>query len=82
MTMPGPVSDSYDPEFSTQANASRVREAIERQVAWITKQIGPGLQNIVEVVDGPSGKRMPARRWSEREARIIRFALLRALETL
>lgn len=80
--MPGPHSDSYDPEFGTGANAYRVREAIERQVAALTDSLGPGLKNILDIVDGPAGRRLPARRLSERDARIIRFALNRALESL
>lgn len=80
--MPGPVSDAYDPEFGTADNAARVREAIANEVAFLTKHLGPGLKDIVQVVDGPIGRWMPPRRLSEREARIIRFALKRALESL
>lgn len=80
--MPGPVSDSFDPEFGTCDNAARVREAITQQVARLTDHLGHELKDIVGVVDGPAGPRLPARRLSEREARVIRFALNRALETI
>lgn len=77
--MPGPVSDSYDPEFSTGANAEEVRQAIEAIVNQLGKHLGPELKYIVNVVQGPHGKRTKFA-LSEREMRIIRFGLNRALE--
>jgi len=79
--MPVPVSDSYDPEFSTGQNARDVREAIEDLVEKATRILGPELRNIVGVVHGGAGRKMPTR-LSEREWRIIRFALNRAIETI
>jgi hypothetical protein len=49
--MPGPVSDSYDPEFSTSDRATRVREAIMQQRDSITQILGEQLLHIVSVVD-------------------------------
>jgi len=80
--MPGPVSDAYDPEFGTAANAGNVREAIEKQIAALTDHLGPGMKSILDIVDGPAGRRLPPRRLSERDARIIRFALNRAIQSL
>ena len=77
--MPGPVSDSYDPEFSTSANVDDVRDAIRGVVKKM--EMGPELKEIVGVVQGPPGKRTIFS-LSEREMRTIRFALNRALETI
>jgi hypothetical protein len=79
--MPGPVSDSYDPEFGTGANASDVKQAIEAVVDRMTSYLGPELKAIVTVAQGPHGK--ANRLWlNEREMRVIRFGLNRALETI
>jgi hypothetical protein len=77
--MPGPVSDSRDPEFGTAANAYDVKEAIEQMVTMVHQQLGPELKNIVSVVNGPPGK-IHRMRLSERQLRIVRFGLLRSLE--
>lgn len=80
--MPGPVSDSYDPEFGTGANAEEVCLAIQNVVDFLGNlYLGPELKNIVEVVRGPQGKvvKVPL---SEREMRTIRFGLNRAMETI
>ncbi len=79
--MPGPVSDSYDPEFGTGANAHYVANRVRVVIAEINGRHGPELKNIVEVVRGPTGTLSPIR-FSEREIRIIRFGLIRALESL
>jgi len=79
--MPGPVSDSYDPEFGTGSNAEDVRDAIQGVVARIGGRLGPELKEIVGVVQGKSGKRHHIT-LSERELRVIRFGLNRALETI
>jgi hypothetical protein len=80
--MPGPVSDSSDPEFGTGSNAAAVHDAIVQVREYlVTARLGAALQNIVEVVDGPQGKSY-AVVLTVRELRIIRFALNRALESL
>ncbi len=79
--MPGPVSDSYDPEFSTAENAREVREAIREIVKVADRVLGPNLLNIVIVVQGSHGKTykepLTARQW-----RLIRFACNRAIDTI
>ena len=81
--MPGSVSDSYDPEFGTGENARDVRDAIEKCRDRLTKSIGTGeLKNIIEVVHGSAGPRKPGIRFTERELRVMRFALNRALESI
>lgn len=79
--MPGPVSDSYDPEFGTGANAHDVHAAIQRVVDRVTMVLGTELHNIVEVVQSKPGH---TRRFnfSEQELRVVRFALLRAMESV
>jgi hypothetical protein len=84
--MPGPVSDSYDPEFGTSANAEDVREAIQHVVGRIGRELGPGLMNILEVINSDHDEagldRWSKLAFSQRELRIIRFACNRALESL
>jgi len=82
--MPGPISDVYDPEFSTVANADLVRSAIEIQRDKVTALLGPQLPNILDVVvnmDSNEGKEFTMK-LTERDLRVIRFALNRALETI
>jgi hypothetical protein len=75
------VSDSYDAEFGTGANAEDVREAIEEIVARMSEKLGTKLENIVSVVQGEGGRIVPLP-LRERDCRVIRFALNRALETI
>jgi hypothetical protein len=80
--MPGEVSSSYDPEFSTGENAARVHDAVQEAGQRITDVIGSGeLKYIVDVVDGQPGASFTFT-LTERELRIIRFAINRALESL
>jgi len=80
--MPGPVSDSYDPEFGTTDNCERVTEAIKAACSAVSAAIGDNyLHNIVEVVIGPDIRFINSV-FSEKTLRVIRFALNRALETL
>jgi hypothetical protein len=84
--MPGPVSDSFDPEFGTGHNANDVREALQHVRQQITQAIGTEeLDYIVHVVHRAQlGQRGRARRvpLDESELRLIRFAIDRALETI
>lgn len=81
--MPGPVSDGFDPEFGTAANADIVREAIKAEADAISALLGPQLKNILEVCGGPEGDRidtfLPK---TERSLRIIRFALNYAMDVI
>ena len=77
---PGPVSDSYDPEFGTAANAADIHEAIGAIVDHLSQYLGER-KDILAVVNGKPG-RVRELTWSERELRIIRFALERAMESL
>jgi hypothetical protein len=80
--MPGPVSDSYDPEFGTAHNAAKVRSAVAAVGQRITDVIGSGeLHYVLDVVDGGPGPSYTAT-FSEREWRLLRFAINSALVTL
>ena len=78
---PGPISDSYDPEFGTGNNADDLAEAIGQMSDRFGKLLGPRLKNIIEVVHGEVG-----REWKiglcEKELRILRFCLNRAKESI
>jgi len=81
--MPGSVSDSFVPGFGTRSNAKDVREALERVCRKLTRIIGPKeLRDIVTVAQS----RKHGLHWdvvlSEKELRLLRFALNRALESL
>ena len=81
--MPGSVSDSYDPEFGAGANAALVSECVQRVRDTISEKIGDDvLQNIVNICAGEEGKTRCKMNLSERELRIIRFCMNRALESL
>ena len=81
--MPGPVSDSYDPEFGTGTNAEDVTGAIEAVRDRISVALrGAPLKDIVEVVHGRAGPLSPGMHFYERELRVLRFALNRALESI
>jgi hypothetical protein len=80
--MPGPVSDSFDPEFGTSANAQDVRDVIEAVRDKVCSSLPAALRNIVELAhEGPKGK-PHAVTLTENELRVIRFALNRALESI
>jgi hypothetical protein len=82
--MPGLVSDSYDPEFCTSANAADVASALREVVQKVSYGIAcDDLRNIVALAqsqDHRGSQRTVV--FSERELRIIRFALNRAIESI
>jgi hypothetical protein len=87
--MPGPVSDSYDPEFGTGARAAEVLEAIEKLRALISDHIGSDeLKNIVDLAEGYNDNTPDTEgscqtiEFDIRELRIIRFCLDRAIESI
>lgn len=79
--MPGPISDSYDPEFGTGTRAAIVATAIAEVRDKITKEIGVELRDIVPVCESET-RQMSTLEFTERELRIIRFSLNRALESI
>lgn len=82
--MPGPVSDAFDPEFSTAYNRGEVRNAIKYMYNLLGRNVicSPPLP-ILQVVFGDDGpKLLPREPLCEREWRLLRFACERALEVL
>ena len=80
--MPGPASDSYDPEFGTGANAHAVFDAldeVERAVSGVLGDRPP--VNVVQLAKGGYPAAIAAA-LTERQWRLIRFALGRARESL
>lgn len=69
---PGPVSDSYDPEFGTSANRADVHDAI-KAVAARFDDLGEA-KSIVTVVHGKAG-RLKGVILNERDRRVIRYCL-------
>jgi len=83
--MPGPVSDSFDPEFGTGENADMVRTAIKGVLRKVAKGLPEERRNIVEIANEGPGRRNSPRRaieLTENEQRVLRFALDRALESI
>ena len=81
--MPGPISDSYDPEFGTGQNAQDVREAIAKTGKRIDVVIGEELKDILWIVHSPEDfKTEYPVTFTEQELRIIRFCLIRAYEEI
>lgn len=80
---PGPVSDSYDPEFGTAANAEEIRDALKKlycTVSSILKDEPP--MQILDLVKAEHLNNSIQARLTEKEWRLIRFALERAQESL
>ena len=80
--MPGPVSDSYDPEFGTGENCRLVTEQIEELRDRVGALLRSPVRNIVEVVKGPPGRIFPGMHFTDLELRVLRFALNRAIESM
>lgn len=80
--MPGPTSDSYDPEFGTGAAANDVRDAIQGIVDQIGVKLGPELVNIVQVAHSAPPGGAAGIVFGERQMRLIRFGLLRAMGSI
>ena len=78
--MPGDISDSYDPEFGTGSNADAVRAGVSNLVEQLDRVLGDKL-DIATVALGPDGNNLTLV-FSERELRLMRFALSRAIETI
>jgi hypothetical protein len=84
--MPGPVSDSYDPEFGTGENVSLVHDEVKRMYDKLGEIIGSGPKYIIDIVrSGPESDMRQygmSAQMSEADWRILRFACERALESL
>jgi hypothetical protein len=80
--MPGPVSDSYDPEWGTSTNGARIETELALLYDRISGILGhkPPL-HILELVDADLPTPISAT-FTEKEWRLLRFALERAGESL
>lgn len=81
--MPGPVSDSYDPEFGTSSNADGVRSALDNMyntVSHILKDKVPIY--ILDLVQEEGMMNSITAQLTEKEWRIIRFALERVRDSV
>ncbi len=77
--MPGPVSDSYDPVWGTAANADVVRDALKKVRDKLAANIGGPPKFILDVARQSNGV-FQTYIFSERELRLLRFAIGVALE--
>lgn len=80
--MPGPVSDSYDPEWGTGDNAAKISSALTSVYGIVSGVLG--LQKPVYIGD-LVGMDLPTpitATLTEKQWRIIRFALERARESI
>lgn len=80
--MPGPVSDSYDPEFGTVDNAAAVRELIEDGIALLATKLGQERVDILALALSENEGRSIRLQATERVLRGLRFAAFRALESI
>lgn len=80
--MPGPMSDSYDPEFGTSSNCEEIREALSNVYDRITGALGgaPPLY-VLDLVRSELPRPISAI-LTEKEWRLIRFALERAQDSI
>lgn len=67
--MPGPVSDSYDPEFGTRKNANIVKDGLE-DVVEISLNENLKYNNNYRII------------LTEKQLRLIRFSINRTLEDI
>ena len=77
--MPGPVSDSYDPVWGTAEQAAEVKNGIREVVNGISHILNSPPKYIRDVILEADGPQL-AVSFSERELRIIRYAMRVALD--
>lgn len=80
--MPGPMSDSYDPEWGTSSKAAEIREALAETydvVSEVLRNSPP--MDIRKLVDADLPKIIGSA-LTERQWRLIRFSLERAKESI
>lgn len=87
--MPGPVSDSYDPEFGTAEVAGEVREAVQNvydRLSRVLRNKKPMyVLDLIRNTNDPSNFSLDTTinaTLTRREWRLLRFACERAMDTL
>jgi hypothetical protein len=79
--MPGPVSDSYDPEFGTGEAAAEFREHLQELHRQVGSIIGSPPIDFRKLPNQPPGPKRDAS-FCERDWRFIRFALETAADCI
>ncbi len=77
--MPGPTSDSFDPDFGTAERADEFREHLGRLYARVAELIGSPPVDFRTLPDREAGELL-THTFSERDWRFIRYALESAQE--
>lgn len=81
--MPGPMSDSYDPEWGTSANGEEIREAVQEMYDHLSGLIKKPPLYVLDLVrkrDELTTEHVAG--LTEWQWRILRFACERALDSL
>jgi hypothetical protein len=82
MAMPGPISDSYDPEWGTAERCQEIRESLSKVYEQVSNVLGnESPMYILDLVNAELPKEITAS-LSEKEWRLIRFAIERALDSI
>ncbi len=80
--MPGPVSDSYDPEFGTREVVDDIDDALRAIYDQLTKILGgKAPRPITELIDVSYNNQIGAL-LTEKEWRMLQFAVERARDSL
>ena len=81
--MPGPVSDSYDPEFTTSSNVEEIRDGLKYAYHRLSEVLDSDPIYILDLIrmDGLNSKKYK-HQFTEMELRLFRFAIERALMDL
>jgi hypothetical protein len=85
--MPGPVSDSYDPEFGTGYNAALVAQALldmYKKISHVLKNKPPicVLDLVEDWANNDDESIRIKHTFTEKEWRLIRFAIERAIDSI
>lgn len=81
--MPGPVSDSYDPEWGTGANAAEIADALDEVYGEVSGIVGnPTPLFILDLIKARGMDVKVEHALTVKQWRIIRFALERAKESI
>lgn len=80
--MPGSVSDSYDPEWGTSSNCTEIDEALSDVYKKISELLGNREPIFILDLVRSDLPRTCTATLSEREWRLLRFALERAKDSL
>lgn len=84
--MPGPVSDSYDPEFGTGYNAALIAHALHdmyKKVSDVLENKPPiYILNLISDWGTDNNSKRIKHAFTEKEWRLIRFAIERAIDSI